>query len=367
MNLFDKSEEYAGLCQRVKSCRLCKRMNDSQRVLNFSSGKINASVMFIGEAPGRLGADASGIPFHGDKAGDNFESLLAVANIHREDIFITNAVLCNPKDESGNNATPLNKEISNCSSFLKEQIDLVNPNIIVTLGIKSLLALSMIEKHNLVLKDAVRAKHEWCGRIVIPMYHPGQRAMMHRSFINQQSDYQFLREEISRFGVKAKKVYGTTNDFIVNIVRRILAVRKDTPTSYFAIHKLFYLIEWNYFNSYNQRLTNAYFIRQKDGPYCTDLHLTKLKKSIKELSISNRNGKQYLSVAVSKGDGKLYPSIIDNSENKEINDVVDNTVFKYLDVNDDKIKSDTYLTAPMRKLLRQEKKGFLMYNAPIIF
>ena len=367
MKLFDKSEEYAMLCQRVKSCRLCSRMNDSQRVLNFSSGKINASVMFIGEAPGRLGADASGIPFHGDKAGDNFESLLAVANIHREDIFITNAVLCNPKDESGNNSTPLNKEIFNCSSFLKEQINLVNPKIVVTLGIKSLLALSMIEQHDLVLKNAVRAKHKWYGRILIPMYHPGQRAMMHRSFLNQQSDYKFLCEEISRFGVKAKRVSGTPNDFIINIVRRILAVRKDTLTSYFAIHKLFYLIEYNHFKLYNRRLTNAYFIRQKDGPYCTDLHLTKLKKSIKELSVSNRNGKLYLSVAVSKGNGKLYSSIIDNSENKEINNVVDNTVSKYLNVDDDKIKTVAYLTTPMRKLLKQEKKGFLMYNAPIIF
>jgi len=73
------------------------------------------------------------IPFHGDRAGDNFESLLEQVGMSRHDCFITNAALCNPKDENGNNATPSRTEIQNCSNFLKRQIDLVNPKIVVTL------------------------------------------------------------------------------------------------------------------------------------------------------------------------------------------------------------------------------------------
>jgi uracil-DNA glycosylase len=68
--------EFDSLCKEVQNCKLCPRMKGSQRVLNYSAGNLEAKIMFIGEAPGRLGADESGIPFHGDKAGNNFEILI---------------------------------------------------------------------------------------------------------------------------------------------------------------------------------------------------------------------------------------------------------------------------------------------------
>ena len=90
--------------------------------------------MIVGEAPGRLGADASQLPFHGDKSGHNFEALLEFSGLNRSDVFITNAVLCNPKSGDGNNATPTKCEIVNCASNLQKQISLLNPMIVVTLG-----------------------------------------------------------------------------------------------------------------------------------------------------------------------------------------------------------------------------------------
>src|SRR5690349_24292513 len=127
-------EAYDALCLEVHRCRKCQRMNESARVLSRAAGGINAKIMFIGEAPGRLGADSSEIPFHGDKAGHNFEELLEFAGLTRADVFVTNAVLCNPRDTKGKNATPATTEISNCSTYLKRQIDLVNPRLVVTLG-----------------------------------------------------------------------------------------------------------------------------------------------------------------------------------------------------------------------------------------
>src|SRR5438128_2012162 len=100
----DNEIVFNNLCKEVQSCKLCPRMNNSLRVLNHSVGSLNAKIMFIGEAPGRLGADDSGIPFHGDKSGHNFEELLEFANLNRGDLYITNSVLCNPKDEKGNNS-----------------------------------------------------------------------------------------------------------------------------------------------------------------------------------------------------------------------------------------------------------------------
>ena len=128
------NEDFNVLCDNVKNCIQCPRMSDSARILSRSVGNLKSDIMFIGEAPGRLGADSSGIPFHGDMSGHNFEDLLSFSYIDRSKIYVTNAVLCNPKDEKGNNSTPINQEIKNCSSFLRQQIELINPKIIVTLG-----------------------------------------------------------------------------------------------------------------------------------------------------------------------------------------------------------------------------------------
>ena len=180
-------------------------MRNSARILGHSSGNLEAKIMFIGEAPGRLGADDTGIPFHGDRAGHNFEELLDFVGISREEIFITNAVLCNPKDSKGNNSPPKSIEIKNCSNYLKRQIDLINPKIVVTLGLNALKATKLIENHDLSLSTDIRTKNFWYKRILIPVYHPGQRAMIHRSMANQRSDYQFIAETIKNLEIKRPK------------------------------------------------------------------------------------------------------------------------------------------------------------------
>ena len=68
--------EFDTLCREVQSCERCARMTGSARVLSGAAGHLDSRIMFVGEAPGRLGADNSGIPFHGDTAGHNFEQLL---------------------------------------------------------------------------------------------------------------------------------------------------------------------------------------------------------------------------------------------------------------------------------------------------
>jgi uracil-DNA glycosylase family 4 len=76
-----REEAFRDLVGRVQACRKCDRMNDSKRVLSFGCGSIDSPIMFIGEAPGRLGADDSQLPFHGDKSGHNFESLMEQVGI----------------------------------------------------------------------------------------------------------------------------------------------------------------------------------------------------------------------------------------------------------------------------------------------
>ena len=357
-----KLGDFAELCERVQACTLCPRMMNSARVLNQSSGSLNARVMFIGEAPGRLGADTTGIPFHGDKAGNNFETLLDFVGISREDIFVTNAVLCNPKDVNGNNSTPRFDEIANCSGFLKQQIDLISPNIVVTLGSNALKAVSMIERHILTLKESVRTSITWYKRQLIPLYHPGQRAMIHRSLANQRSDYQFVAEQLKRYGLQTRKVRGSTRESIVEVIKAILCEEREV--SYFALHKLLYLLEWSYMQEIGKRLTGAYFIRQKDGPYCTDLHLTKLKSAIPDLQILKKENRVYVRLPEPDLFGRYKRPF---QHNPEIDQFIEGKLKDLAEKSDAVLKSRAYLTKPMREILRKEKTNSSnMYNTPIL-
>jgi len=174
-------ERFASLAQCVRDCSLCPRMRGRTKVLSSENGAIDSKVLFVGEAPGRLGADRTAIPLHGDKAGANFEAFLANIGWPRDRVFITNAVLCNPRDHDGNNSRPSPDELFNCAPFLRMTIDVVDPDVIAPLGTVALKALGMLSPHPYALKDAVGRLLPWAGRHLVPLYHPGQRAAIHRS------------------------------------------------------------------------------------------------------------------------------------------------------------------------------------------
>src|SRR3989442_10164531 len=110
------------LFKEAMECRCCPRLSQKRAVLGPQNGLPNSPVMFVAEAPGRHGADRSGIPLHGDATGRNFEWLLSASGFQRAGVYVTNAVLCNPLDAVGRNAPPTTTEIRNCAGFLKAQI-----------------------------------------------------------------------------------------------------------------------------------------------------------------------------------------------------------------------------------------------------
>lgn len=118
---------------QAAGCRLCPALADQTAILSSANGNLNAKIVFVAEAPGRFGAGRTGIPLHGDKSGDNFEILLKHIGLTRVEVFVTNVALCNPL-ENGNNRRPKASEIKNCSPFLKETLDLIGPQVVVTLG-----------------------------------------------------------------------------------------------------------------------------------------------------------------------------------------------------------------------------------------
>jgi uracil-DNA glycosylase family 4 len=158
--------------------------------------------MFIGEAPGRKGADRTRVPFSGDQSGRNFDRFLASINLSREDIFITSAALCNPRTESGANRKPTQTELANCSYFLRRVIQIVNPEIVVTLGSVALGALKRIKRHDLTLTASVAKVHEWDGRLLVPIYHPSPQVLAsHRREAEQLQDYKVVARVISGLGI----------------------------------------------------------------------------------------------------------------------------------------------------------------------
>ena len=181
-------------------------MCNRTKVLSEKNGNIGSKVMFIAEAPGRLGADRTGEPLQGDKTGDNFEELLEYIGWERKNVFITNAILCNPRGDEGNNAPPKSKEIRNCNNYLKRTIELVNPDVIVTLGGKALKALKNISCHNFVLGDCVTEEQDWNDKKLFPLYHPSPTVVnCTRDFKTQKSDFAALSRIVDPIkGIKNK-------------------------------------------------------------------------------------------------------------------------------------------------------------------
>lgn len=192
MRYMGKNSLFEKLYARAQSCVLCASMRNRKAVLGEANGLPGARVLFIAEAPGRFGADRTGTPLHGDRSGDHFESLLDAAGLRRNRCFITNAVLCNPRDGVGRNRKPTMAEVRNCSAFLKEQIELINAGLIVTLGVTALDAMKLIEHHDLELARNVGRPVAWFGRTLVPLYHPSFRALRRRSARQQREDFRRL-------------------------------------------------------------------------------------------------------------------------------------------------------------------------------
>jgi uracil-DNA glycosylase family 4 len=193
-----KGVSFSELVSEAAACRRCPAMCGRRAVLSELNGAPGARVMFIGEAPGRQGGDRTRVPFSGDQSGQNFTRYIASINLPRSSIFITNAVLCNPRRESGANRAPTVKEMANCSAFLRRQIEIIDAPVIVTMGRVSLEALRRIEYHQLNLREAAGKVFEWSGRLLVPLYHPSPQVLAsHRREPEQLRDYRAVARALS--------------------------------------------------------------------------------------------------------------------------------------------------------------------------
>lgn len=194
----DDSARFDLLVETVRACQLCPRMQGRTRVLGANNGRITARIVFVAEAPGRHGADKLGAPLAGDRTGQIFGELLGAAGLSRDDVFLTNAVLCNPRDERGNNDRPTTQEVANCRKHLESLLAILKPDWVVSLGIVALSALEDIAPHRLRLRDDVGRTVRWRYGNLVPLYHPSPRALIHRPLAAQRADYRRLGNRIRR-------------------------------------------------------------------------------------------------------------------------------------------------------------------------
>jgi uracil-DNA glycosylase family 4 len=316
--------------------------------------------MFVGEAPGRLGADRTAVPFHGDKSGDNFETLLGLAGLSRREVFVTNAVLCNPKDESGNNASPPRSVLRNCSDNLQRQIEAINPKIVVTLGSAALESTRLIEEHSLTLSESVRTANKWNGRVLIPLYHPGARAMIHRNFAAQTADYYFVGEQARRATGRTRVAisHAKRGSAAWEIVKYVLSCFEET--SLFRLHKAMYILDLKSTLNRGFSLTDFFYIRQKDGPYCVELGSRWYKTYDGQIEFRMHNGRPWLSWH-SNGLFDTAPSV-DGDDRR----FIDNILGNLRSLSDAQIKTKSYLTRPMKQSLKAERSGAMQLNRPLL-
>src|ERR1051326_1034528 len=200
----DRQREFRALVAEAAACILCPAMRERSAVISELNGRLDARVMFIGEAPGRKGADRTRVPFSGDQSGRNFDRFLSSVGLARADIFITSAALCNPRSTSGANRRPSAAEIRNCSAFLERTIELVSPGIIVTLGTVALEALKLIHYHDFSLKEDAARIRIWNDRLLIPLYHPSPQVLItSRNEQRQLRDYKVVARAIQKLRLDA--------------------------------------------------------------------------------------------------------------------------------------------------------------------
>lgn len=188
--------------ERIKSLNESIVNSYPNERLVLGHGNLNSPIMLIGEAPGAKEVEL-GEPFVG-QAGKHLEESLQILEIKREDIYITNSVKYRPtkmNPETGrlSNRTPTMNEIENFRQFVLEEIDIVNPEIIVTLGnipLKSLLekSIKIGEVHGKLENIYINGNMY----SLFPLYHPA--AVIYNRSLREVylKDLQELKKEIDK-------------------------------------------------------------------------------------------------------------------------------------------------------------------------
>ena len=186
--MYDNWEE---LEQSIKGCKKCKLCTNRINIV-FGTGNKNAEVMFIGEGPG-ADEDRQAKPFVG-KAGQLMNKAFQALEINREEVYIANIVKCRPPQ----NIVPQDDEVKACLNYLRNQVVLVKPKIIVLLGstaLKNILG----EEYGITVSRGKWVEKK--GIMYMPTWHPAALLRDETKKIDFYKDLKSVRQKSMEMGI----------------------------------------------------------------------------------------------------------------------------------------------------------------------
>jgi uracil-DNA glycosylase len=186
-----RADALIGIKEDIGDCTRCPLAYAGRRTIVFGDGDANARLMFVGEGPG-ADEDTSGIPFVG-KAGQLLNNMIQAMGLKREQVYIANIVKCRPPA----NRTPEPVEANTCDQFLLQQIDVVQPDVIVALGSTAATYLLGVKQS----LSTLRGKWHNCrGAKLAVTYHP---AFLLRDPRMKGEAWKDLQRVMAEMGLKA--------------------------------------------------------------------------------------------------------------------------------------------------------------------
>jgi len=186
MDESDKREKLKELYLEIRDCQRCGLCKSRTKFV-FGSGSAYAEVMFVGEAPGK-NEDLQGLPFVG-QAGKLLDELLGFIGFDRSEVFIANVLKCRPPG----NRDPQLEEINICKDHLMEQIKIIDPKVICTLGKFSTQLLLNTDKGITGLRGKV---FRIDNHIIMPINHPAAALYMPSKMEILKQDFQKIKKLI---------------------------------------------------------------------------------------------------------------------------------------------------------------------------
>jgi uracil-DNA glycosylase family 4 len=165
----NKAELLASIRERVRVCTKCAQLACSRTQTVFGVGNPNAELMFIGEAPG-VDEDRQGEPFVG-RAGQLLTRIIETMGLIREEVYIANILKCRPDMPAGSfgNRAPTPAEMQTCRPYLVEQIDIIQPKVLVALGA---VAVEGLLGTRATMRELRGRWHSYNGTPLMITYHP---------------------------------------------------------------------------------------------------------------------------------------------------------------------------------------------------
>ena len=186
-----KAGALAAIREEIGDCTRCPLAYAGRRTIVFGDGDANAKLMFVGEGPG-ADEDASGVPFVG-KAGQLLNNMIQAMGLKREEVYIANIVKCRPPG----NRVPEPVEAETCDQFLLQQVDVVQPHVIVALGATAAMYLLGVKQS----LSSLRGRwHDCRGAKLAVTYHP---AFLLRDPRQKGEAWKDLQRVMTELGLKA--------------------------------------------------------------------------------------------------------------------------------------------------------------------